>query len=57
MLQMFPASHSYFMYIDKPTVVLIRGNTNDFNHHHPLPKDSVPAHGASHHAGAPGPTI
>jgi len=33
---------------------MIRGNTTDFIDH-PLPKDSVSAHGASHHAWAPGP--
>jgi len=32
----------------------INGNTCDFIDH-PLPKDSVSAHGASHHAWAPGP--
>jgi len=33
---------------------MIRGNTSDFIDH-PLPKDSVSAHGASNHAWAPGP--
>jgi len=33
---------------------MIRGNSSDFIDH-PLPKDSVSAHGASHHAWAPGP--
>jgi len=32
---------------------MIYGNTSDFDH--PLPKDSVSVHGASHHAWAPGP--
>jgi len=33
---------------------MIRGNTSDFIGH-PLPKNSIFAHGASHHAWAPGP--
>jgi len=33
---------------------MIRGNTSDFIGH-PLPKDSISAHGASHGAGAPDP--
>jgi len=33
---------------------MIRGNTSVFIGH-PLPKDSIPAHGASHHVWAPGP--
>jgi len=32
---------------------MTRGNTSDFIDHH-LPKDSLPAHGASHHTGSPG---
>jgi len=33
-------------------MLMIRGNASDFIGHH-LPKDSTPAHGASHHAWAP----
>ena len=36
-------------------MIMIRGNTSDFIGH-PLPNDSIAAHGASHHAWAPGPT-
>jgi len=35
---------------------MIRENTSDFITY-PLSKDSVSAHGASHHAWAPGPAI
>jgi len=35
---------------------MMRSNTSDFIDH-PLPKDCISAHGASHHAWTPGPTI
>ena len=35
-------------------MLTIHGNTGNFIYH-PLPKNSVSAHGASHHAWAPGP--
>ena len=45
------ASQDYVIIINDPWKC---GNTSDFIDH-PLPKDSVSAHGASHHTWAPGP--
>ena len=39
---------------DYVIILMIRGNTTDFIDH-PLPKDSISAYGASHHAWAPVP--
>jgi len=42
------------VFVRKSQTLTINGNISDFIDN-PLPKDSVSAHGASHHAWAPGP--